>query len=212
MKVELHLHTDCFSPCARSGPAEMMTRLVQTGYKAVYITEHDALWSDQDLADLQNRYPTLRIFRGVEVTLNLGSGERNQHMLVLGTSDRRYTELANEPAALVAKARAEGCLTILAHPFRWEGSARILAEGIVPDALEYCTCNQEGGLAQQAMAKAEELDIPFINAGDSHGVDFINRFWIETDVPLIDGRDIRPIVLGGQYRNCINPQMPARTW
>ena len=50
MKVELHLHTSRHSPCARHRPEELLTRLVATGYDAVYLTEHDALWGEGELA------------------------------------------------------------------------------------------------------------------------------------------------------------------
>jgi len=48
---------------------------------------------------------------------------------------------------------------------------------------------------------ARRYDLPLVNAGDAHGVDFLDRFWIETDRPLVRGDDVRDIILGGAYRN-----------
>ena len=53
MKVELHLHTNRFSGCAKHTPDELMVRLIQAGYQVVYLTEHDRVWPSDALADLQ---------------------------------------------------------------------------------------------------------------------------------------------------------------
>lgn len=203
VKIELHLHTSRYSPCARATPQEAMARLIQAGYHAVYLTEHDAVWDQEELAELQGQFPALRIFPGVEVGTMPLTGERVQHMLVLGTHDATYIALAEQPAEIVARARAEGCLTVLAHPFRWPGSAQMLTEGVLPDALEVHTGNQDHYEAGQALRAAERLGIPTVNAGDVHALDFIDKYWIETDELLADAKDIRRIVTAGLYRNVV---------
>jgi len=202
MKVELHLHTHRYSPCAHHTPAEAMERLIRAGYGAVYITEHDAVWSDWELEELASQFPPIRVFPGVEVATSPLPDERFQHLLVLGTNDRRYVELADRPAEILARAAEEGCLTVLAHPYRWPGSAQMLKEGLLPDALEYHTCNHDSGMAEQARLASAELSLPLVNAGDVHALNFIGRFWTETDQPLQAAKDIRGIVLAGKYRNC----------
>ena len=199
MKVELHLHTSRYSACGTATPAELMEALIAAGYEAVFITEHDALWSPWELDQLQGEYPRIRIFPGVELSLPRGAF---QHLLVLGTSDLQYLSMSDDPAAILDKARRENCLTILAHPFRWEEASRMLGQGLRPDAIEYRTCNQDGAAAEQALQTARQLSLPCVNTGDTHGLDFIGRFWIETPLALRDAADIRGIVLDGAYRNC----------
>jgi predicted metal-dependent phosphoesterase TrpH len=192
MKVELHLHTKRYSLCAIHTPREMMRRLIKRGYDAVFVTDHDAVWSDWDLADQREQFPQIRIFPGLEKTLG------RHHLLILGTNDPEYLRMERAPDVL-AKARAEGCLTVLAHPFRWEGGAELLEQAPLPDALEYRTFNQDGEAAEMAMDAAKRLGLPTVNAGDAHSVDMIGRFWIETERPLSEATDIRPIVLEGAY-------------
>lgn len=199
MKVELHLHTNRYSRCASATPGEFMDRLIRTGYEAVYITEHDAVWSEWEIAQLQQGYPGMRIFPGVELSL---SGDSLQHLVVLGTTDAAYLFL-DDPAEILAKARAEGHLTILAHPFRWEGAARILDLGLRPDVLEHRTGNHSAAEAARAEAVAENLGLRLVNAGDSHGLGSLNRFWIETDHSLKKANDIRRIVLNEAYVNWV---------
>jgi hypothetical protein len=202
MKIELHLHTSRYSLCAMATPEEAMDRLIRAGYGAVYITEHDAAWTDWELMELQQQFPAIRIFGGIEITTPPSDGQRIQHLLVLGTSDHSYLDMADSPADILARARREGCLTILAHPFRWPGAAQMLEEGLVPDAMEYLTCNHEAPQAHQTVLAAERLGLPTVNAGDVHALGFIDRYWIETDLALEDGKSIRGIIKSGLYRNC----------
>lgn len=201
LKIELHLHTSRYSPCAQPTPQEAMARLIEAGYDAVYITEHDAVWSQEELGELAAQFPAISIFPGVEVGTMPLTGQRLQHLLVLGTHDPTYIDLAERPAEIIARARGEGCLAVLAHPFRWPDAAQMLTEGIVPDALEAYTGNHGDAGARQALGVAEKLGIPTVNAGDVHALDFIDRYWIETDQPIREAKDIRHIVTARLYRN-----------
>jgi predicted metal-dependent phosphoesterase TrpH len=204
MKVELHLHTSRHSGCAIATPAELMVKLVAAGYDAVYITEHDTVWPEWEIAQLQQEFPQIRIFAGVE--LSVGRPDTPlQHLLVLGTSDSWYLSVRDIPAIL-ERARAEGHLTILAHPTRWEGAATIVEQGLLPDALEYRTANLSPEEAAGAEALAGRVGLPLLNAGDVHGPDFVDRFWIETARPVERAGDIRSIVLDGAYENRSNEE------
>lgn len=174
-----------------------MERMIQIGYDAVYITEHDAVWGDWEIEQLQQGFPDIRIFGGVELSTGL---EKMQHLLVLGTTDRAYTRL-DDVAEILEKARDEGHLTVLAHPFRWEGGAEMFNRGLQPDAIEYRTGNHDAGCAGLAEAVARQYALPLVNVGDVHGLGFLNRFWIETDRPLRKAGDIRTAVLNGEYTN-----------
>lgn len=195
MKVELHCHTTRYSGCAVASPEEILTEASRLGYQAVFFTEHDALWPARQLARLGKRFPDVKVFGGVEVTLIAG-----EHLLVLGTSDAEFVSLADRPVDLLAKAREEGCLTVLAHPFRWQGAHDLLLNGRRCDAMEYLSSNHQGPAAADALACAGELSLPVVNAGDVHDVDMMGQFWIETDHPIGNGAEIRQIVRNGEYR------------
>jgi hypothetical protein len=197
MKVELHLHTSRHSDCAVASPRELMEALTAAGYGAVYITEHHCVWKDDELAALREEFPNIRIFPGVELNVCF---EPLQHLLVLGTNDPQYLTIFN-PGKVLAKAREEGNLTVLAHPCRWEGASQILDDGLLPDAIEHHTGNQEFSQCAAAQAKAEEHHLPLVNAGDVHSLAMVGQFWIETARPLVEAHDIREIILAGEYEN-----------
>ncbi len=200
MKVELHCHTSRYSGCAQAAPDELIPALIRAGYGAVYLTEHDTLWPAKALAELQARYPEIRLFPGVELTMGTSSFA---HLLVLGTCDPSYLGVRDE-WEVVAKARRDGHLTVLAHAFRYkdaEDTRRLLDSGWRPDAMEYRTGNQGGAAAAEAAALAQRLDIPLVNAGDLHALDMVNTFWIDCRGPLTTADEIRGAILDGAYRN-----------
>ena len=116
MKIELHLHTNRYSGCAVNSPQEMMRELVRCGYDAVFITEHDSVWPDHELAELQESFPDIHIFKGVELSFSNSA----HHLLVLGSNDPDYLVM-NDEAAVLHKAQSQGHQTILGHPFRYGG-------------------------------------------------------------------------------------------
>ena len=154
MKVELHLHTTRYSACANASPQELMPRLIECGYQAVYITEHDEVWGDWELADLRASFPEIRIFPGVEIALG---DSKSQHLLVLGTNSRDYLRLPTAEQ-IIALAREQNHLTVLAHPFRWPPSPPVLLDGeFLPDAIEFRTCNTPPGADAQSAEIARRL-------------------------------------------------------
>ena len=202
MKVELHCHTSRYSGCSQNTPEEMMTRLVARGYDAVYLTEHSAIWDASELARLQQSFPDIRIYSGVEIT----DPVIFQDVLVLGTNDPTYIDLAaaGHWADVLSRARDEGRLTVLAHPCRFDDSHTILSHGLKPDALEYGTGNHDDAMAATARLLADHHGLHLVNAGDLHTVNMVDEYWIETDRPVDEADDIRSIILDGAYRNISN--------
>jgi len=199
VKVELHCHTSRYSACAVASPREMLAAYAAAGFGAVYLTEHDAVWSAAELDELRAAWPKLQVFGGLEREIR----NRNcQHVLVLGTSDSAYLSIGDE-AELIARARAEGHLTVLAHPCRWPGADAMLDAGILPDALEARSGNQDAEMGRLSERTAARLGLRAVNAADAHRTEAAGTFWIETDRPMRLADDIRQIVLAGAYRNCL---------
>jgi len=200
VKVELHCHTSRYSGCARAAPEEMLKALIEAGYGAVYLTEHDTVWPEDTLCELQERFPAITVFPGVELTVGTSDFA---HLLVLGTNDPSYLDVQDE-WEVVARARSEGHLTVLAHgftPLDAPDSTSLLDSGWLPDAMEHRTGNQDGASAAEAAKAAERLDIPLVNAGDLHSLDMVGKFWVDCRKPLNTADEIREVVLAGAYSN-----------
>lgn len=176
-----------------------MRELIRTGYRAVFITEHEKVWSKFEIRELQEEFPDILIFPGVELALG---HKKAMHMTVLGTTDEEYVHLQTNPAAVLEKASNEGHLTVLAHPYRWEGGDEILRHGLQPDAIEYRTCNHDEKMGAKSKVSAEKLGLPLVNAGDVHALTMINKFWIATTKSIQYADEIREVILQGDYRLC----------
>jgi predicted metal-dependent phosphoesterase TrpH len=205
MKIELHLHTNRYSGCAVNTPEEMMAALIDLGYQAVFITEHDAIWPKEDLRELQRKFPAIRIFPGLELTLP--NPKKFEHLLILGADDPAF--LVPAPAAeVIARAQERQFVTILAHPFRWDGAGEMLSQGHRPDAVELLTPNHTPLQAEMARTEAERLGLAGVNAGDAHAVSFLGKYWIETQKPIDSPARLRDALSQGRYENRQAEEIP----
>lgn len=194
MKVEVHAHTDKYSVCSRIPPRELIAMADASGYDALFLTEHDRVWSKSELAGLQELAERVRVFPGIEVTF-----PDEVHLLVLGAQDPVYESLKT-PGEVFGQACADGFLTIVAHPFRWSHTLPEYCR--LADAVEVLTCNQ--GLdehAAQARAYARGERMAEIYASDAHGLNFMNKFWLETHEPFETPQEFRRLVMTGRYEN-----------
>lgn len=194
MKVEIHSHTNVHSACSRIAPEELIAMAEATGYDALFLTEHHKVWSPRNLAELREWSDHVQVYSGIEISLDSGVD-----VLVLGAENRVYEQL-NDAGELFAQACADDCLTVIAHPFRWletlPGYCRLA------DAVELRTCNHPGLEQQEAAAAyAEQANQRGVYAADAHGLNFMNRFWIETTEPFTTPQEFRRLILAGKYEN-----------
>ena len=194
MKVELHCHTNAHSLCSRMSPAELVAMAEACGYDAIFLTDHGKIWADRDCAGLRELCSRVRIFPGIEIALPDG-----YDLLVLGAGNPLYESLVT-PSEVLAQACADGYLTVLAHPFRRHDTLPEYAQLV--DAIEVRSCNHPlSSQADAAQAYARDHNIAEIHAGDAHGLNFLDKFWIETAEPFETPQDLRRQILLGNYEN-----------
>ncbi|MEE8399771.1 MAG: PHP-associated domain-containing protein [Desulfobacterales bacterium] len=111
MKIDLHLHTIYGSSCAYMEPEQLIACATKIGLGGICITEHDQVWGEERIADLNKKHDLL-IIGGVEVSTDLGE------VLVFGfhESVMKISTAAN----LRERVDAVGGVMIPAHPFRLE--------------------------------------------------------------------------------------------
>ena len=195
MKVEIHAHTDRHSGCSRIPPRELVAMAEASGYDAVFVTDHGKVWLPHELEVLNSLSDRVGVFPGIEISLAEG-----QDILVLGADNPIYESLtsANE---ILAQTGADGYLTVLAHPFRWDDT--VAEYCTLLDAIEIFTCNHPlDKQAGNAQAYADQHRLAPVYASDAHGLNFMNRFWIETVEPFETVQDLRRLILSGGYENC----------
>ena len=127
--------------------------------KAAALTDHDTIAGLKEVRQLATLHPDILIIPGVEITTRQGD------VLVLGAQ-----ELPPKPwdiEDIVDFARATGCVTIAAHPFRQFGLADEVADSGV-DAVEVYNGGSSGLANKKALDIARKLGLPGVSGSDSH--------------------------------------------
>lgn len=173
---------------------ELVAMAEASGYDALFITDHGKVWSPWQLSALQEWSDTVRVYPGIEISLMSGVD-----LLVLGATDPIYETLTT-PSEIFAQACADDCLTVVAHPYRWGDTLPAYCR--LADAIEVRTCNHpDPDQETRARGFAREHRLAEMYASDAHGVNFLNRFWIETNEEFFTPQEFRRIVLTGWYAN-----------
>jgi hypothetical protein len=68
IKIDLHTHTRRYSRCSVLSPDELCRIALDCGLDAIALTEHQYQWTADEVAELQGRYPPLKLYVGVEIS------------------------------------------------------------------------------------------------------------------------------------------------
>lgn len=110
VRVDLHVHTKRYSPCAESlNPDYLVAQACKQGLDGLVITEHDRLWSLEDMNELQARTTDVKFYRGVEVSSASG------HFVVIGLESLDGITPGISIEALIGIAKPQGAAVILVH-------------------------------------------------------------------------------------------------
>ncbi|NNG01048.1 MAG: PHP domain-containing protein [Desulfobacteraceae bacterium] len=108
--IDLHVHTNRYSPCAESlDPAMIHRQMTATRIQGVVITEHDRLWSRSEIHKLNKNLVNRRIYRGVEIT------SINGHFIVIGLENLEGIKPGISIFELLNVTRQKNAAVILAH-------------------------------------------------------------------------------------------------
>lgn len=177
MKVDFHMHTSRYSGCARSGPKEQIKAAVDAGVDVVFITEHEKLFPQNEIDVLQEKFPQIRIYQGIEVTVRDNSYD---DFLVLGVHDKGIEKGNWTYRALHNYVMQRGGAIILAHPYRFSDEVNQEVWKFAPSAVEVLSSNIGSYGYERRKILAEELGCPIVTNSDSHIVDntgcFTNEF------------------------------------
>ncbi len=165
MKIDHHLHTTRYSPDSVIRPDELVRYAVAHGLDGVVITEHDAQWRADELADLAGRAPGLLILSGVEVSAREG------HFLVYGLPDVEETPPGISLRELLEIVRVHQAAIIAAHPYRWDQDFDAILRDHGPtafDAVELVSNNVTREMRPRISAAAQSHGIWTSGSSDAH--------------------------------------------
>ncbi len=112
IKVDLHVHTSKGSPCAEShDPLTLTDTMVKNDLQGIVITEHNTLWTQQEIDNLNAGLENRKIYRGMEIS----SG--NHHFILIGIENTNNLFTGISTSTLIEIVNAQGGVVILAHPY-----------------------------------------------------------------------------------------------
>jgi len=193
-KIDIHTQTNAFTPQAAAAPEQIVKMAEASGYDAIFLTEHGRVWPERQLIALRELSINLRVYPGIELTLNDG-----HTLLVLGASDPVY-ETFTEAGDALAQAAKDGYLTVLAAP---ADPVTGLPEWLpLVDAIEVQTCYQASTQwHDSAQKRAEATALAAVHSGGVQGLNFLNKFWIEVDTEFESPREFRNLIVSRSFRN-----------
>ncbi len=180
-RFDHHLHTTRHSPDSIIEPWELLTSARAAGLDGVVITEHDALWDADELAELQAEAgPDLVVLAGVEVSAREG------HFLVYGLPHLDDVEPGILLRDLLPIVRGHGAAIVGAHPHRWgqDFAAIVRDHGPVFDALELVSNNVDADTRRLTRSLCETHGLAATGSSDAHQPDVVGCYCTEFPAPI----------------------------
>ena len=117
MLIDLHTHTSRYSSCSVLHPEELCRLSVERGLDAIVLTEHFIMWSQEERDMLQNRFPQLKIYRGVEISVREGYDV----ICITALEDLNVQSLLSvENFKKLLGPALDSSFLFVAHPFRFD--------------------------------------------------------------------------------------------
>ena len=192
--IDMHLHTTRYSRCSRL-PVERLVEISRdVAVDAVVITEHDVLWSAEEIEELQNQLDgNLRVFRAVEVTTDIG------HLLAYNLSDSRQIVAGMSLEELAGFAREDRAALVLAHPGRF---IKYVPEELSDAwrqiaAVEVMSNNIHESQIPNVQQAVSTLGKPMVANSDAHDEEIVGLYATEFPRMPTDEADLARMIIDG---------------
>jgi len=198
MKFDLHMHTTRHSPDSQMEPLGLVRRARQLGLDGVVITEHDWLWTEEELDEVRAAAHGLVVLAGVEVSAREG------HFLAYGVRDPFSIARGIGVADLCREVHRQGGAVVAAHPFRWgQRFGDILREQKPElDGLEVMTSHMDADCRRQAADVLRGRPLCGLGSSDAHHEDVLGVCYTDFRATIRDTRDLVQAIQSRQAVAC----------
>ena len=190
MLIDLHCHTLPRSQCSALRPEDLVDLARGRGLEGICLTEHDALWPAEELAEVRRR-TGFAVFSAVELTTDMG------HVLAFGLS--AGSGLFGSAAAAFAAAQKEGALLFLAHPAR-DGLLKVSHDTVTFfESVEALNGSDSRLQNMAASSLAHGFRLPGIGGSDAHTTGEIGRAATRFEADPSDNASLLTALRSGRY-------------
>jgi predicted metal-dependent phosphoesterase TrpH len=186
VKFDLHMHTTWHSPDSFMEPRALVRRARELGLDGLVITEHDWLWTEDELDEVRAWEPGLVILAGVEVSTEEG------HFLSYGVKEPFAVPRGIGVADLCREMHRQGGAVVAAHPFRWGQPFRDILDEEQPelDGMELMTSNMDANCRRLAAEVFAERRLAGLGSSDAHHESVLGVCYTEFEGTIRDIRDL----------------------
>ena len=186
MKFDLHMHTTRHSPDSQMDPPALLRRAGELGLDGVVITEHDWLWTEDELDELRAIDPGLVVLAGVEVSTRQG------HFLVYGITDPFKAPSGIGVAELCREVHRQGGAVVAAHPYRWNQPFDDILREERPelDGLEVMSNNMDADCRRRAGEVLRATGLAALGNSDAHHEDTLGVCYTDFDANIASTADL----------------------
>jgi predicted metal-dependent phosphoesterase TrpH len=193
VKVDLHVHTQERSPCARTSEDEQIRAAIAAGLDVIFITDHWKLVPQGRLEELNRQYAPLRIFGGIEITVD------GEDVLILGVPDARLEKNHWDYISLHAFVQERGGFLAIAHPFRYHAHIGLPIDQYKPDAIEVYSPNTPLAAEGEIRSIAGRLAIPLLSDSDAHTSERIGMYFNLLQGQVTEEREVIEALKAGGF-------------
>lgn len=160
----------------------------------IVITEHNVLWSQEEIDELQGLFPQLVILRGIEVTT-----ASSEHVLVFGITDPTLFTNRMDDAVLGQILKERQGAAILAHPYRYSDVVPQQTLELPLNAVEAASNNIREHMEPPTYALIERLGIPAAASSDAHWPENVGLYGVEFPTPITNEEELAQAVRAGEF-------------
>ena len=193
MKFDLHLHTARHSPDSITDPFDLLKSAIAAGLDGVVLTEHDFLWTEDELQELRSAARGLVILAGVEIT------GRGGDVLVYGITNPFALPKGTQWGELCREVHRQGGAAVAAHPNRWgQPFEKLLKDQKAElDGIEVMSNNMDPDLRERAAALLTKYpQFAQLGNSDSHAPETVGCCYTEFDAEIRTNADLVAAIRG----------------
>jgi predicted metal-dependent phosphoesterase TrpH len=175
-------------------PFDLVRRARDIGLDGVVITEHDWLWTEEEIDELRAIAGDLVVLAGVEVTTVEG------HFLAYGVRDPFLISRGIGVAELCTEMHRQGGAVVAAHPFRWGQPFDEILCDVQPalDGLEVMSNNMDVLCRHRARQIREKYPLTPIGSSDAHEVEILGVCYTDFAATIRNSTDLVSAIRSGQ--------------
>jgi predicted metal-dependent phosphoesterase TrpH len=173
----------------------MMAGAIEHNLDGIVITEHDILWSEEEIRELRETFPRLVILRGIEVHTATG-----EDILVLGITETSLFHRYMKDATLGEIIKEYQGAAILAHPYRYRSTVSPQSLQLPLHAVEIASSNIRQYMAEPTSQLLEDRQLQPIASSDAHWPKNVGLYGVEFPYPVTTERQLAMAIRQGDFK------------